>query len=83
MVRKLLTHLEELGFLTNHSGAEFGRGRSRDLSARSVVVSCKRLTCPNTQDPTVVRKKRDRRRGAEPLSVFFLLQEPLSVASAI
>ncbi len=69
MVRKLLTYPEELGFLTTHSGAEFGRGRSSDLCARSVVVSCKRLAYLNTQQPTVVRKKRDRRRGAEPLSV--------------
>ncbi len=69
MVLKLLTYPEELGFLTTHSRAEFGRGRSSDLCMCSVVPSCKRLAYPNTQEPTVVRKKMDRRRGAEPLSV--------------
>ncbi len=54
MVLKLLTYPEELGFLTTHSEAEFGRGRSSDLCARSVVASCKDLACPNTQELMVV-----------------------------
>ncbi len=66
---KLLTYPEELGFLTTHFGAEFGRGRSSDLCVCSVVTSCKRLAYPNTQELMVVRKKMDRRHGAEPLSV--------------
>ncbi len=36
---KLLTYPEELGFLTNHSEAEFVRGRSSDLRARSVLLA--------------------------------------------
>ncbi len=28
------------------------------------LASCARLACPNTQEPTVVRKKMDRRHGA-------------------
>ncbi len=36
---KLLTYLEELGFLTTHSEAELGRGRSSDLRARSVLLA--------------------------------------------
>ncbi len=68
-VLKLLTYPEELGSLTTHSEAEFGWGRSSDLRARSVVPSCKRLAYPNTQELAVVWEKKDRRRGAEPLSV--------------
>ncbi len=50
---KLLTYLEELGFLTTHSEAEFGWGRSSDLRAQC-ALSCKRLTYLDTQEPTVV-----------------------------
>ncbi len=60
---KLLTYPKELGFLTTHSGAEFGRGRSSNLCMRSAspVQTRKNLM--------VVRKKMDRRRGAEAFSV--------------
>ncbi len=35
---KLLTYLEELGFLTTHSGAELKWGRSGDLCTRSIPL---------------------------------------------
>ena len=44
---KLLTYLEELGFLTTHSGAEFGWGRSGDLCACSALLA---VTCLCSSD---------------------------------
>ncbi len=41
---KLLTYLKELGFLTTHSGAEFGWGRSGDLCACSTPLTVTRLS---------------------------------------
>ncbi len=52
-----------------HSGAEFGRGRSSDLCACSASLAAHAFACPNTQEPMVLRKKMDRRHGAELLSV--------------
>ncbi len=40
---KLLTYPEELGFLTTHSGAEFGWGRSSDLCACNALLAVIRL----------------------------------------
>ncbi len=40
-VRKLLSYPEELGFLTTHSGAEFGRGRSSDLCTLSASLAAR------------------------------------------
>ena len=41
---KLLTYLEELGFLTTHSGAEFGWGRSSYLCVCSTLLAVTHLS---------------------------------------
>ena len=57
MVLKLLTYPEELGFLTTHSGAEFGWGRSSDLRVRSVVLAANALPVRTNQEPMVWKKR--------------------------
>ncbi len=66
---KLLTYLEELGFLMTHSGAEFGWGIFSDLCACSTPLAAMRLSSSEHTVQTVVRKKMDQARGAEPVSV--------------